>query len=276
MIALLTCLMTAVAQEAVVPQMDAQTYRLPVDARRTLWTDEAWIGPVGWSNVSVLTQYSRGALAAYDEDGLLGFGLRDALSLDLVAAVHLKYVRIGVDLPVYALTTSDFAACGAGLGDAAVDLKLAPIEGLAFVTRFALPTSTLDMPLGSPGLAYEATVVASKDFDNGHTTVAGNLGYRGLPEGDLADQIVLRAGIGQKIEPPAGISFDVAMRMDTSSGFAGAASPVEALFGGWGRLDSGLVIRGGVGAGITNGMGSPQFRTLLVIGYQPDLDTDPS
>ncbi len=275
MIALLALLTTAQAQDPALPDIDAQTYRIPVDARHTLWTDEAWIGPMGYYDARVLTHYSRGALGAYNEaDGLTHFGLKDALSLNLVGAMHFKYARIGVDLPVYAMTTSDVVSGGAGLGDAAVDLKVSPVEGFALVGRFTVPTSSVATPLGSPGLTYETTVVASKEFNNDNTTLAGNLGFRGLPDGALDNQIVMRAGLGQMVEPNAGISFDVAMRMDTATGFAGTSSPVEALVGGWGRMDNGIVLRGGVGTGLSNGAGSALFRGLFVVSYEPPIARD--
>ena len=49
---------------------------------------------------------------------------------------------------------------------------------------------------------------------------------------------------------------------------------MEVLAGGWHRLNNDWVLRGGVGRGITPGIGSPTARVVLAIAYEKPLDQD--
>lgn len=57
--------------------------------------------------------------------------------------------------------------------------------------------------------------------------------------------------------------------------FSAAATPVEGMLGGWGRLNEHLVLRGGVGTGLTSAVGSPLIRAVASIAYEPDWRREP-
>lgn len=291
---LLALVLPAQAQETQatpsIPELNAQLYRIPVDADRTLWTDDAGLAPDHHVRAKVGLIYAhdplifRNADDPTDEYGLL----TDVLQTNVIGSYSFSRLRIGLDLPVYLLAASEVADGGGGLGDVAVDLKgtvlsrkLGAPVGVAIATRFGLPTATVDLPLGGAGLTWEASAIV--DYEVGPVLLAANLGTiinPDVPGGDSAwsDQFLWRAGAGYAIDNDAlyGISADLAGRISYANGFGTGASPAEWLLGGWSRFQDDWVARGGVGSGIGRGIGAPEFRMVLTVGYEPPalLDRD--
>ncbi|MEC8423658.1 MAG: hypothetical protein VX000_07765, partial [Myxococcota bacterium] len=130
------------------PAFDAQLYRVPVDAERTLWTDDAGVAPDGHWRAKLGFNYARDPLVyRYEDDTELSV-LGDAAQANLIGAYSYARVRFGIDVPVWLATGGDLSnAAGMGLGDLAIDLKgtildrkEAPV-GLAMGGRFSLPTA---------------------------------------------------------------------------------------------------------------------------------------
>ena len=48
-----------------------------------------------------------------------------------------------------------------------------------------------------------------------------------------------------------------------------AGTPVEGLIGGWYRASDDVVVRAGAGMGFTRGIGSPDARVILGVGFEP-------
>jgi hypothetical protein len=121
-------------------------------------------------------------------------------------------------------------------------------------------------------------------FPHDKGLVAFNIGFRGAPAVDAAnltfnDQLVYRLGGGYNITDAAGVTLDLAGHVDFRMALADPAGvPLEVLGGGWGRVWEGLVLRGGIGTGLTRGIGAPVIRTVFAVGWEPprlvDQDKD--
>lgn len=266
---------------------NAQNYRPPVDSEMLLWTDDASAKPDLWWSTRIWGSYVKNPLVyefadtTLDDQVLVG----DVLQLDLIPAFSFKRLRLGVDLPLYLTSSGTEVATGTGLGDIALDLKGTLLDtddaplGLALAGRMALPTASVDAPLGNDGLGGELSLIVDKRI--GDLLLAANLGTRFMPETALEnvtlnDQFVWRAGAGYAITDDNGLSLDFAGQSNYSAPLSNAAaSPVEAMVGGWQRI-SNYVLRLGLGTGMTEGIGAPDFRAVLAFSYEPppDRDTD--
>lgn len=259
----------ALAQQSPeVPDIDAQMYRPPVDARQTMWADDAHIfdGLVARASLG----YMRNPVRFLFEDDTSQRIVTDAANFDVTAAYGFGRIRLGAHMPVYVLTTSQVAdAETAGLGDLAFDLKGIAYEGpinVALGMRISVPTATIGLPLAEDGVAIELQAIFDQEFGDG-ALWAANLGYRvrpSVPIGDVdtGDQLVLRAGVGVPVTDTAGVSFDVA-----SEGGRGTGIAAEVMAGGWVRLGDDGVARLGIGRGFTRGVGSSGFRSVLTLSW---------
>ena len=277
----------ASAQDSVdigLPDINAQLWRPPVDGTHTLWTLDSAVAPEGQFMARAMGSYAMDPLVVVFENGDRQDLVSDVLQLDLMGGYSLGRIRLGLDVPIYLFTDGQIVEGGAGSGDVMFDLKgnildrsEAPL-GLALDGRLILPTATVDLPLGTFGLGWELAAVVDKQL--GPVLLAANLGTRGLPEVELSnvtinDQFFYRLGGGYALSDASGISADLAGALTYTEGFSNNASaPLEAILGGWGRVGESTVIRGGVGTGLTQGIGAPVFRAVLGVGYEPPLVRD--
>jgi OOP family OmpA-OmpF porin len=287
--AILLFLAAASAQDSIdigLPDINAQLWRPPVDGTHTLWTLDSGLAAGRGFIGRAMFSYAMDPLVVVFESGDRMDLISDIGQLDLMGATTIGPVRVGLDIPVYLFSGGQIVEGGMGSGDVMFDVKGRILDrdeaavGLAIDGRLFLPTATVDLPLGNPGLAWELAAVADKQF--GPVLLAANLGNRGLPEVELAnvtvnDQFFYRVGGGYEVTDAAGISADLAGALTWSEGFSNNASaPLEAILGGWGRVGDNTVIRGGLGTGLSQGIGAPVFRALLSVGYEPPIvrDTD--
>jgi OOP family OmpA-OmpF porin len=272
------------ANDIGVPEINAQLWRAPVDGTHTLWTLDAGLAPEKHFQARAMASYVADPLVVVFEGDERMELVSDVAQLDLMAATTIGRVRLGLDMPIYLYTHGQIVEGGLGSGDVMLDVKgniLDPREaviGLALDGRLFLPTATVDLPLGTQGLGWELAAVASKRV--GPTLLAANLGTRGVPKVELSnvtvnDQFFFRLGGGYEITDAAGVSADLAGAVTYAEGFGNSASaPLEAIVGGWGRVADAVVIRGGVGTGLSQGIGAPLFRGLLSVGYEPPMVRD--
>ena len=198
------------------------------------------------------------------------------MQADVMPSYAYDRLRIGAQLPVY-LFASGNDVSAAGLGDIAADAKVTVLDGeaapveVAIDGRLSLPTHTVDLALGDPSVGWELSAIASREI--GPVLLAANLGTRGGPVSDLEnvrlnDAFLFRVGGGYAVTEDAGVSLEAAGRVFYASGDA-AGTPVEGLLGGYGRVAESVVVRGGAGMGVTEGVGAPDFRLLLGVGWEP-------
>jgi len=267
------------------PQMDAQLFRPSIDSRHSLWADDGSMAPLGTSMARVNVHWFQGSLGVVRNSGEELHGIDNALALDLGGAVYLDFVRIGVHVPVYGLVTSDVWDWGRGLGDIGIDTKFVFLNpddtgiGLGASFRGTAPTSTMkSLPLGSDGFTWEAALIG--DLRVGPVAVAVNLGTRGLPPVqvanlDFSDRFVFRSAVGFDISDDAGVTVDLA-GLAAYKGSDPASFPMEGLVGGWTRITDSFVLRGGVGMGLSSGVGASSGRAMMAVSFEAPvwLDSD--
>jgi outer membrane protein OmpA-like peptidoglycan-associated protein len=276
----------AAAQEVAVPELDAQLYRTSIDAQRTLWTDDAGKARNLTGTATLAFGYVDRPLVYIGPDDESTVLLQDALQANLIGGYTFGPIRIGADLPLYLLTTSDVAAGGAGLGDIDLDVKGTILDdddhavGLALGGRTSLPTSSVDAPLGGSAVGWEIEGIVDRKTDD--WLLAANVGTRGVPAATLEnvevdDRFFYRAGVGYAVSDGAGISGDLAGELSYGEPLSNpAGAPLEVLAGGWGRLSDSVTLKGGLGTGLSQGIGAPVFRAVmaLTIAAPENRDTD--
>lgn len=263
----------ALADDLPTAGFDAQQYRLPVDAETSMWADDASLHPGFLARVAA-GYMNNPVLYEYDDTGEQVALVGNVLGFDIIPAFTFWRIRLGADLPVYALSTGE-AGSGGGLGDIAIDAKLVALDpstaplGLAADVRVRVPTTTTTVPLGVDGVGWEAALVASKRA--GPMSFAANVGVRGVPQ-ELADasalmaSLTLRGNAAFHIGESAGISLDAAGGVALSEGDPSAG---EFMLGGWVRPIAPLDLRLGLGRGLGGGVGSPAARVVLAVGFEP-------
>ncbi len=260
------------------PEINAQLFRPSIDSRHTLWTDESVSGATRDTSFRAALHYVNDPLVYTYADDTRAELVSGLWQLSLMAGHVRGPVRLGVDLPVY-LRSFGTAGGETGLGDVAVDVRATAWDryerpvGIAVAGRVGVPTATVQAPLGSGGIGWEAALIVDKQVTE-QFLVAANIGTRGMPAVELEniewdDQLFIRVGGGYSIDDITSISLDVASQF-TYGVSEPEGRPVEALLGGARRLgaESPFVVRGGMGTGLNSGIGAPKYRVVAAIAYE--------
>lgn len=285
------------------PELDAQRFRPTMDSRKTLWTESSGFHAnelIGSGRLWL--HYANSPLVWVDpvpdnEDDAVHRIVSDALGLNVVGSAAIHRFRLGVDLPIYLVAASGadingaFDSNGAGLGDLAIDGRATALDrrtaplGLGLSGRLILPTATVQTSLGIPSGGVAGEIMALIDTDLDPVYLSANLGTRLSPTTPLSNieignQFVARLGGAYTIPSAddAGVSLDLNTNVNFSSPVVDSAAlvgvPIEVLGGGWYRFTDDWVLRGGIGRGLTEGIGSPAARVILSIAYERPLDGD--
>lgn len=284
MITLLFAL-SALAQDPVqggdVPAINGQIFRPALDSTGLLWTSETQVAREDPLTGRFLMSYVNDPVVYIDGADRRTELVSSIWQLDLIGAWSYKRLRIGVDAPVYLRSTSEVLGGETGLGDLALDLRgtlldrqAAPL-GLALAGRITLPTTTVDGALGNRGLGWEWEAIADKQLTE-HLLLAANLGTKGVPGVELEnlaynDQIVARLGGAYSLSDRSGLGLELIRNMTLGALSNPAGNPTEAMLGGWHVVDDAWRVRGGVGRGITTGIGASKLRVVAALAYEPPL-----
>lgn len=279
---LLTLLSPLLAQEYT-DLPGVQLFRPTIDGGQTLWVDDTVIAEDQFQTRTLL-HYTQDPLAYRNPKGEEIVLIGDVMQLDVMAGYGLGKFRIGAAIPVL-LTSNGDAGGGSGLGDVRVDGKVALLNhqdnpiGLGLDLRLGLPTASVE-GLGEGGLSWEGTLLI--DHAAGPALLVAAVGARGGPQVTLAnltwdEQLVYRFGGGWSLSDAAGLSLELAGQSSLSDPSNVAGNPMDVLAGTWFRPnDGGLVLRGGVGKGLTDGIGSPRLRAMLGVEWAPTPKTRPT
>jgi outer membrane protein OmpA-like peptidoglycan-associated protein len=269
------------------PDINSQLYKPTMDSRMTLWTEDSGEIDDAHGDARVMLSYVNDPLVFIPQGSQDSVAIvSDALQANVLGMYHIDRFRLGIDIPVYLLTTSEVADNGAGLGDLALDGRVTFLDhddaavGAALSGRLILPTATVATSLGAAGLGGEISAHVDRKADK--LLLAANIGTRVnapstevLQNVDLGDQLIFRLGGGYSVTPDAGVSLDLVGQVNYSEPLNNpAGAPLEALAGGWLRATPDWVFRAGLGRGITPGIGSPTARVLLGIAYERDRASD--
>ena len=283
------------------PRLNAQSFHPSLDSSSMLWTDDSAVASGGFHFRSLLS-YTNDPLVYTFNDGQRVGLVSDLMQLDLMPSWRFgmgrSRARIGLDLPLFAFArTAEVAS--PGFGDLRVDGKVAFLDaavaavGVGVDAGFGLPTGVL-RGLSAQEITWDASMILDKQVDA--SRVAVNLGMRGGPRRALEnialnDALTVRLGYayaldrvmalpaGRSAGRSAGCSLELtAMQPLTSSFTDTAALSAEWMLGGWLRSGD-LVLRAGGGTGLTHGVGTPDLRAVVGVGYEraagpPDWDHD--
>ncbi len=273
----------AQATDGAMPGLNAQLFRPSIDAPNMIWTDQSLLAPDGYTMGRAALHYVNDPLVYEGDDGERVDLVSGLWQLSLSAAHTRGPLRLGVDLPVYLRSNSALGG-ETGLGDVglearytALDRQSAPV-GLAALVRLGLATATVEAPLGSDTLSWELALVVDRELSD-KTVLALNLGTRGLPAVKLEnlewdDQAFARLGLAHALSEDVGVSAELVGNFTYGAAKLPEGRPAELMLGGWKRTGGGLVVRGGLGTAVTQGIGAPRYRVVLGLGYEPAMDRD--
>lgn len=287
------------------PSLNAQSFHPSLDSTSMLWTDDSAVASGGFHFRSLLS-YTNDPLVYTFNDGQRVGLVSDLMQLDLMPSwrfgIGRSRARIGLDMPLFALArTADIAS--PGFGDLRVDGKVAFLDaavaavGVGVDAGVGLPIGVL-RGLRAEEITWDASMILDKQVDA--SRIAVNLGMRGGPRRALEnialnDALTVRLGYAYALDRvtflpagrsaarsagrSAGCSLELtAMQPLTSSFTDPAALSAEWMLGGWLRSGD-LVLRAGAGTGLTHGVGTPDLRAVVGVGYEraagpPDWDHD--
>lgn len=275
---LLALLSLAAAAEPVEPPpLNSQRFHPSIDAERFVWADDTTVGENGRFTGKTLFSLTENPLVYLYDDGRVEPIVGHLVQMNLMFGYAVGRVRVGFDAPVYLRSFGGSTEDVTEMGDIAVDLKARILDrtaspvGLAVTGRLALPTS-LTPGLANDSFTGELTVVADRDV--GDVRLAGAVGGAFVPDAVMENlvwgpQLLFRLGAGYAITERSGVGVDLNGNSPFVEGDPEVSFPVEAMLSGWLGFRSGLVLRAGAGSGLTSGFGSPSFRGVIGVGYEP-------
>lgn len=257
--------------------LNSQRFRPSIDAERFVWADDTTVGERGRLTARGLFSLTENPMVYRYADGAVEPIVGHLVQMNLLFGYAVGPVRVGFDAPVYLRSFGGLSEDVTEMGDVAIELKgrildraAAPL-GLAVSGRLALPTSLAPW-LANDNFTGELSVIADRDV--GDVRFAGALGTAFVPDAVMGNlvwgsQVFFRLGAGYAVGERSGVGVDLNGNSPFAEGDPKVSFPVETMLSGWLGFRSGLVLRAGLGTGLTAGFGSPSFRGVLGVGYEP-------
>lgn len=241
---------------------------------------------LGWG-VGLFFNAADDAVVERQDDEILSRPLDTAASIDLVGSVGLfGWAELGVGLPLRVVYEGDdYAQGGAVLSaDTGVgDLRLVPkallvragdVAGhflLGLSAPVTLPTGDDEAVRGAGGVTVEPRLTAA--YHGERFGLAGAIGYRwrsehpiGLPYGD---EIALSAAASFEIaRDTLSLTAELFGGKQVDADVEGADFPLEALAGLIYQVSPAFDVHGGVGLGVSDGIGAPDVRGVVGLRYR--------
>jgi large repetitive protein len=214
------------------------------------------------------------------------FGFNATISIGLS-----KRFELSLDLPITAYQRGDSTEFlnnpelpdtlkAGGLGDLRIIPKIllwGKEEGLAvlFAPIFTLPTGDKTAFLGER-FTFRPSLVASYRMESGYD-FAANVSYRLRDTTTFANATVndqLSLNLGAYVPLPTKTTLGAVAELSTAIGNALETSPVEGRLGLKAQLPHALSLAGGLGAGMTEGIGSPDIRLFAALTWVESGDGD--
>jgi len=278
--------LAALGQNLVPPQINTQLYQPTIDSTQMLWTDDTAHSTSGQWSGRIQFGYADDLLVYTAKDGESMAVVSELYQSDVLVGYSFGRFRMGLDVPVYLAALSAVRGPQSGLGDIATDAKLVVLSrhqrriGFALGVRGFFPTSTIQEALSTTELGWETSAIVDVAVSP-NILLAANVGRRSRPDAAFnnvtwGDQIVARVGAGYSAADVVGISLEMAGSVLQDDRNNAAGLPVEMTAGAWVRsTSSDLILRGGLGTGLTDAIGSPKVRTMISLGYEPPKGPDP-
>ena len=273
---------TARAQE-----LDAQRFSPAVDGREFVGLDDTVVGPQGLGGQLLFNNAQDPFVYRYDDPDREEIKVLDSVStLDLGLFYRLGPARLGVALPLH-LGADGYGLDTAGghvLGDMRIDGKVEFLDrtedplGLGMSVKLGLPTGNGRAWLGEPGTTFtgQVNLAAGK-----RQVLAANLGMQ-VGASDTFDDItwgnrlVWGVGVSSPIVDPVWLSAELNGDYLLGSANAPGRAPMEALLAARANPWADLVATVGVGTGLSQGIGAPDLRFVVGLGWVAGRSAGPS
>ena len=226
--------------------------------------------------------------------------IRRRVNLDLLMAIGLfDILEFGLAIPATVMQGSDNLQvldrpAGSNISGGFRDIRFIPkiqlahakddVVAVALALPVTFPSGSSQNLLGSGGFAFSPTLIFS--VDTKYFDWALNAGYRMRKYKELSFSVDQPSVyLGSELFGSTGVKIAFVPKVIELVGDVWASSsakqndfkqvPIETLGGLRYHVEPGLLIHAGAGAGLTRGIGAPQFRVLLGVGYESVLDPDP-
>ena len=196
--------------------------------------------------------------------------------------------RVGFDVPVHLSSTGLYGTERLGLGDARLEGRWSLMEGsdeafgAALTGGVGFPLGEAERLLAPPGTWGE--VGFATDYTVGRVLTAVELGFQFGPRAELHpdltwdDQLQFGVGTAVRVHDRVDLGAELvgATQLDDFLGL-GQGTPIEALLGTNIALGRDISLRIAGAAGLTDGIGAPDWRGVAGLSYRPvetRVDTD--
>ena len=286
-------LVSSVATAADNPKVNVNTFRQSVHPGDILNVQTANMPKsLGWGTSLWLTYNNRPLRIMNERTGELMYkAVKNQFVADIIGSIALfDYVDIGLDVPLYILSSGDAPSAtttlqqakGFSLGDLRLGIKGSFLRhqgngfGLALGEDLTFPTATKDNFSGDEGLT--STTMLILDYQTHGWLIALNAGVRmkkNVSElgHDIGNQMIASLGLNVPIVCDFIEGIGTAeMRTKLTSPFETKYDNSLDLLGGVRFRLSQLSILGAAGAGVLKGYGGPAFRATLAASWEPKMD----
>lgn len=212
--------------------------------------------------------------------------VEDVFALDLAAGwAPSSRVRLDLELPLYGFSGQSIdqgydtpaEAVGFGVADARVSALLMLVDpgaaedgfGLAVVPQLVLPTGQLHTYFGQGTVSAGASLAASLPLSD--LQLAGQLGLRFTPGDDTTvprgSTVDARLAGTWMLDETLGLGADLIAAVPLYGAPGTTALPLQAVLRARYADEGGASFVGGVGFGLSDGVGVPAFRVFLGGGF---------
>ncbi|MFT5583659.1 MAG: outer membrane protein OmpA-like peptidoglycan-associated protein [Cognaticolwellia sp.] len=292
MFGLTACLLLAsapAAQAQELPEGDTDRLRYNSLSER-MWrsADAQWVRGSGYSLSALGQVVDQPGVTIDPVTGESTVFLERAAGPILAASVYHERLRVGLALPLYTSSSASGVSQGFVPGEAALDFRAILLPGssgtlgLAVVGGFVWPLGESSALLSPAGMGASGGVIV--DYSLGRTLWVLNSRLHWAEESQLS------VAMGPFASFDAGVAVGVSERIDLSAEVAtdtqldrflglGQGTAVEATAGLRFAASERLFVRTGLGRGLSDGIGAPNWRVLAGVTWAPpaqiqDLDAD--
>lgn len=267
-------------------EINAQRFSPSVDGRTFLVLNDPDVGLSGIGGGVTFNYADDPFVFRFADEELADIGLLDNIATaNLTTFASLENLSFGLDMPLH-LASSGYGVDGFRLlGDLGLDGKLELLDrqtqgvGVGLRTRLGLPTGNGNAWLGDPHASVTGEVLASA---GDRVVLAVNAGFRGymgrpveLPEVSWGNRALYGAGLSVPLRDNVWMTGELTGEVIFGSGTASGAFPLEGLVTARGNPTEDLIATLGMGAGLTRGIGSPDFRFVAGLSWVPGLRPEP-
>ena len=264
--------------------LDAQRFDPSLDARDFFTLDDTQVGPTWRGGGSLLFHYADDPFVyRYDDPDKEEVEVLGKVgTADLGVWVNLPRVRLGAALPVNVIKDGYGTEDAGLLGDTRLEATGEVIErgdeglGVAVNAGLTLPSGDEQAWLGSQSTTWRAGLGAS--YGVGPVLALANAGFEKGTD-VLLDDLVLGnrlgwgAGAAYSVNDSVGVAAELAGEALLSGSEAPGKNPLEGTLGMRWNPASDLQLRAGLGKGLSQGIGSPDWRAVIGVAFTPRPET---